>query len=230
LPATVLAYLRTAKTGSVFLCLGTKFKTEVDNIVSFLGMITEGQGPKDIANFTTPFLEKVVDLAANFYQLRVKNEDAQGTRLHTKVLLGGEAARHDLASFREALKAEGADIGPFVARLRSFAWMCSPDEQREVQDAVKDKLKRRRAQLMTPLALTDSAKPVAGKFAKLSKFAKAEDEDEFGFLGADIFAFPAASGISSSSSSSKAKVSKASAPQPSPEEFHKSLATLFKKK
>lgn len=134
-----------------------KFKAEVDTLVTFLSMVNEDCGPKDVRSFSTPFLEEVVRISRNFYQLRVKNDDAKTTGVFAnKVLMGADAAKSDMARFRDALQSEGQDLGLFVGRLRKFQWLLTPEEQTEIEEAVKDRLKRRRTELMAPLAITNT--------------------------------------------------------------------------
>ena len=109
---SVVAFLRQAQTETLHLALGAKFKAEVDNIHNFLSMVVEGNGPKDIAGFTTPFLVQVVDLARLFYQKKVKNRPKCSTMFSHKVIVVTEVARHDMASFRDALVAEGGEFAP----------------------------------------------------------------------------------------------------------------------
>lgn len=227
----VLTYLRNAKLNTLFMCLGARFKAEVDNILTFLNMVHEGSGPKDITSFSTPFLLQVVDVSKNFYRVVVKNGDLKGSSIFpNKTLVGSAAALHDLATFGAASgkDSEGLDIGPSAARLRRFAWLISKEEQQLVDEAVKQKLKRRRTELLSPLAITDGPSSSTSRPVMLTKTGvKSNDVRDTCLLSElDLTSVCGGGTSSGSGKSSKAKVGS----QPDPEDRKKSLSALFKKK
>ena len=219
-------YLRGAKLSGLYACMDSKFKVEVDNILSFLCMVNEGNGPKDISSFTSPFLEAVVEQAKNVYQVKVMNSSASSGHLFQhKVLVGSEAARHDLSCFREALQAEGGDIGPFAANLRRFAWLISPHEQSEVEQAVTERVKRRRTELMSPLAITDAQAAKDREEGDTAKAASSSADDVL-MADGDLFDQPLPKGVSAAAKQAKASKAQSSG-EPSKDDVKANLRALF---